>query len=72
VLAHGSGIDDLAMVAAAVGLYLAVSVLSRRRDRGRAPSASGTCPYCDDGFAAGVVRCPACGFRVPRAERAAG
>jgi predicted amidophosphoribosyltransferase len=65
MLAHGSGIDDLAMVAAGVALYLAVSVFSRRRGDGAPPPAA-VCPYCDARVGRGDRRCGRCGFRVPR------
>jgi hypothetical protein len=65
VLAHGSGIDDLIVLVAAVGTFLLVSGLRRRGADAGAP-ASDRCPYCDSLLEPDAVRCDGCGFLAPR------
>jgi hypothetical protein len=66
VLAHGSGIDDLIVLVAAVGTFLLVSGLRRRRGADAGAAASDRCPYCDSPLEPDAVRCDGCGFLAPR------
>jgi hypothetical protein len=69
MLAHGTGIDDLAVIAGAVVLYLIVSTVLRRGPdaEGRDAARPSACPYCEVPVPAAAARCSSCGFRVPRA-----
>lgn len=65
MLAHGSGIDELIVLVAAVGTFLVVSTIARRR-RGAGAAASERCRYCDRSLGPEAVRCDGCGFRARR------
>jgi hypothetical protein len=75
MLGHQGGWDELLLPALIVALVLLVPAWRRRR-RAKGSSApdadprafarDDVCPYCGADVTAGVDRCAACGFRLPR------
>ncbi|MEX0832505.1 MAG: hypothetical protein WD757_07930 [Actinomycetota bacterium] len=66
MIAHATGIDDVLIAAAIVGLFLLYSSRRRKRQAGPAARRTGKCLYCGGALGAGVARCPECGFRTPK------
>ena len=65
MLGHGSGVDELVLLVAAVAGLLIASAVRRRRSQGGRPAAE-RCPYCDGQLEPDAARCERCGFRAPR------
>ena len=68
LIAHAGGWDEILIPVAILG-FLGYWLLRNRRvgesDGGGEPARGpSTCAYCDARIAAGVERCPTCGFRV--------